>query len=356
MNHIEHMYSGQESGETRRSFLRKASLLGIGGLAGTIGGQATASTRKAGKKFKPIKFGIIADLHLGLAPDAGERLDAFLKKVRDEKPDFIISLGDFIHDLHAPEYQECARRFKNVACPAYHVLGNHEHDSNTKKEAADFLKMPAPYYSCDVGEYHCVVLDGNYIYSDNQFTGYEKGDYFNFGDKTGYINDEQCEWLMADLKATPLPTFLFSHQSLLHDNGIPNKAYIKRILEQENERAGFNKVLACFNGHMHQDFYGCINNIHYFSINSASYFWHNEKIPGRYPDLHAELCESCLDSMAIYKDPLFCFVEVSASGHLSLNGMMSEWIAAIPEAIVSDSVRYGREMLPYIADRRVVLK
>jgi predicted phosphodiesterase len=276
--------------ETRRSFLCKTGLLGIAGIAGT-GCKTLDSKISSSRKFEAVKFGIIADIHFDLMHmigDADRRLDAFLQKVETEKPDFIISLGDFVQKIQLPESKSFAKRFKSVDCPALHVLGNHDVDFATKKEACAFMEMPASYYSCDVGGYHCVMLDGNYFYSDNRFVGYEKGNYSRYGD---YIDDEQCEWLISDLKATNLPVFIFSHQSLLHDEwGIPNKAYIQRLLEQENERVGFRKVPACFNGHHHQDFYRIINGIQYFSINSASYFWHDKKMPGRYPP---ELQEKC---------------------------------------------------------------
>ncbi|MDR1225266.1 MAG: metallophosphoesterase [Tannerella sp.] len=338
--------------ETRRSFLCKTGLLGMAGIAGT-GCKLPDSRISASRKFEVLKFGLIADIHFGLVYDADRRLDAFLQKVEIEKPDFVISLGDFVHNSRLPESKNFAGRFKSAACPAFHVLGNHDVDSATKKEACAFMEMSAPYYSCDAGGYHCVMLDGNYFYSDNRFGSYEKGNHSQYGD---YINDEQCEWLVADLKATNLPVFIFSHQSLLHDEwGIPNKAYVQRLLEQENERAGFNKVLACFNGHHHQDFYRNINGIHYFSINSVSYFWHDRKMPGRYP---AELQEKYkwMDNMAIYKDPLFCFVTIKPSGSLQLKGTESEWIAAVPDEIASKSVRFGREMTPSILDREVILR
>jgi UDP-2,3-diacylglucosamine pyrophosphatase LpxH len=340
--------------ETRRSFLCKTALLGMAGMAGMAGTGCKLSDSKisVSRAFEAVKFGMIADIHFDLTPDADRRLDAFLQKVETEKPDFVVSLGDFVHNSRLPEGKNFAGRFKSVACPAFHVLGNHDVDFVTKKEACAFMEMPAPYYSCDAGGYHCVMLDGNYFYFDNRFVGYEKGNHSQYGD---YISDEQCEWLAADLKATSLPVFIFSHQSLLHDRGgILNKAYIQRLLEQENERAGFNKVRACFNGHHHRDFYRNMNGIHYFSINSVSYLWHDKKMPGRYsPELQEKY--SLLDNMALYRDPLFCFVTVKPSGSLQLKGTPSEWIAVVPEGVASESVRFGREMIPCILDREIRL-
>ena len=276
-----------------------------------------------------------------------------MKRVDEENPDFLISLGDFAHAR--PANERFAARFASSKSPACHVLGNHEMDRVDKKDAVAFLRMPSPSYSFDIGGYHCVVLDPNYIYDDGKFIDYEKGNYFKFGGRVSYLNDDQCDWLEDDLRKTNLPVFLFSHQSLLHDSaGIPNRAYVQRILESENERCGYQKVLGCFNGHHHMDFYRAMSGIHYFSINSVSYQWHDEKIPGRYPE---ELLKKyhALDNMAMYKDPLFCFVSIDQSGRLTLRGVKSEWSVVPPDNQASKSVRYGNELSPVISDHEIVL-
>lgn len=338
---------------TRRDFLRS---VGLGGAAGLLGATAltTSAVSANTTAFKPIKFGIIADIHRDLTYDVDARLEAFMKQVDVEQPDFIISLGDFAHAI--PANEPFRDRFASSKVPSYHVLGNHEMDRVSKNEAADFLKMPAPFYSFDIQGYHCVVMDPNFIYSGGKFLDYEKANYFKFGGKVSYMSDEHCDWLEADLKKTSLPTFLFSHQSLLHDNGgIPNRAYVQRILEKENERSGFQKILACFNGHHHQDYYRCMSDIHYFSLNSVSYYWHGQKIPDRYPE---ELTKKIkhLDNIAMYDDPLFSFVTIDPNGGLSLKGRMSKWSVTPAPNEPAKSVRYGREMTPHITDRNVVLK
>jgi 3',5'-cyclic AMP phosphodiesterase CpdA len=344
----------------RRYFLRAASLTGTAGLLGsTTCTQTKESSKGNAPVFKPIKFGIIADIHRDLTPGVDERLEAFMKKVETEKPDFIMSLGDFAHAI--PENESFAKRFTGTNVPAYHVLGNHEMDKVSKDEAAAFLGMPAPFYSFDIGGYHCVVMDPNFIHDEGKFIDYEKANYFQFGNRVSYVSDEHCDWLEADLKKTHLPTILFSHQSLLHDDigisgvgGIPNRAYVQRILEKENERSGFTKIVAAFNGHHHLDHYRRINNIHYFSINSASYLWHNQAVSGRYPEELSAKYEY-LDNMAIYKDSLFCFVTIDAAGKLLLRGVRSDWLVPPAPNSPSQSIRYGNEATPFISDRNVEL-
>ena len=339
---------------TRRKFLRTVGAVGTAGIMTGLSAEPFKAVEHSELRvFKPVKFGIIADIHRDLTPDADARMESFLKKVDDEKPDFLISLGDFAHALPGNEW--FVKRFASSKSPAYHVLGNHEMDRVDKKDATAFLGMASPYYSFDTGGYHCIVLDANYIYHDGRFIDYEKGNYFQFGGRVSYMSDDHCDWLEDDLRKTNLPVFLFSHQSMLHDSGgIPNRAYVQRILERENERCGYRKVLGCFNGHHHLDFYRAMSGIHYFSVNSVSYLWHDEKKPGRYPE-ELSVKYPLLDNMAMYKDPLFCFVSIDASGKLSLRGVRSEWAVAPPASPASKSVGFGNKLLPVVSDHDIIL-
>ena len=327
--------------QTRREFLHTVGALGTAGFLSSLSFEAFGVTPKT--DFKPLKIGMIADIHRDLTPDADGRLETFMKKVEEEKPDFLISLGDFAHAI--PDNEAFVRRFASSVSPVYHVLGNHEMDRVDKQTAVAFLGMPSAYYSFDFGGYHCVVLDPNHIYDDGKYMDYEKGNYFRFGEKVSYMDDEQCDWLKDDLRKTNLPTFLFSHQGL--DGSIPNREMVRMILEHENERCGFRKILGCFNGHYHLDYHRAKNDIHFFGINSVSYYWHNEKVPGRYAeDLKKKYPN--LDNMAMYKDPLFCFVTIDSSGKLSLRGVKSEWVDVPPASA-------GTDVSPVISDYHISL-
>ena len=49
--------------------------------------------------------------------------------------------------------------------------------------------------------------------------------------------------------------------------GVKNRLRIQQLFEQENEKAGFQKVIACFNGHNHIDYYRRVNGIYYIDMN-----------------------------------------------------------------------------------------
>ncbi len=335
----------------RRNFLKQLTILGGTGLSlPLVAGNITDLSLEKKKAGKSVKFGIISDIHRDLIPDADSRLNIFMKKVEIEKPDFIISLGDFCFGI--PENQSFIKQFASAVCPAYHVLGNHDMDRNTKDEMIDFFKIPSRYYSFDSNGYHFVVLDANNLYKDGKYIDYAKANYFVDGSFREYIDDTQIEWFRNDIASTTFPVMVFSHQSLYHYSlGVKNRLELQLIMEEENRKSGYNKVIACFNGHNHLDFYRKINGIHYFDINSASYYWFEPASPGRYPDKLLYKKYPHLDNIALYKDPLYAFVNIDTKGNFSVKGVQSEWVAPIPE--FPDRV-LGRRCSPCVSSRKIL--
>ncbi len=339
---------------TRRNFLKQMAVAsGVGLSLPLIAENSIENTLLKGKVkgSKPLKFGIIADVHRDLTPDADIRLDSFMKKVEIENPDFILSLGDFC--FGKPENQVFLDRFASATCPAYHVLGNHDMDYNTKDEMIDFFNIPSRYYSFDKNGYHFVILDANNLYKDGQYIDYSKANYFVNNSFREYIDDEQIEWFRNDIASTALPVMVFSHQSLYHYSlGVKNRLELQLIMEDENKKSGYKKVIACFNGHNHLDFYREINGIHYLDVNSASYLWFEPASPGRYTDKSLYKKYPHLDNIALYQDPLYAFVSVDMKGNLSIKGVQSEWVSPVPE--FPEKV-LGRRPSPSISDRKFLI-
>jgi calcineurin-like phosphoesterase family protein len=278
-----------------------------------------------------VRFGICTDVHKDIMHDADERLSAFIEKAKVSDVDFIIQLGDFCRPY---EYNKGFLGIWNsFPGDKYHVLGNHETDGGfTREQSIDFLGSRAKYYSFDKNNFHFIVLDGNDVNpSPDKVPGYPR-----------YIGKEQEEWLVNDLKSTKKQTIIFSHQSLEGD-GIENRAEIRKILEDENNSAGFKKVIACFSGHHHTDYAGQINEIFYIQINSMSYSWVGEKfMKVRYSD-EIDKEYPWIKYTIPYKDPLFAIVEIS-KGTISIDGVKSEFVGpgpeelGIPERPVNDKI------------------
>jgi 3',5'-cyclic AMP phosphodiesterase CpdA len=272
-----------------------------------------------------LNFGIVADVHKDLTPDANARLEKFISEANHRKVDFIIQLGDFCMAIvKNKDFMDIWRTYKG---PKYHVLGNHDMDRNSKPEMLDFWGMPKTYYSYDVEGYHFIVLDANFLYEDGKFIDYKKSNFYVDSSLRTFINDEQIEWFKADLKATDLPTLIFSHQSLWHYQwGVKNRLTLQKIMEANKE-----KVICCMNGHNHIDYHHHQNGIDYIEINSMSYQWMDDKYKNttRYPkEMYANY--KWLANMATYKDPLYAFATLDPKGNMILEGVKSEWVSPSP--------------------------
>ncbi|QJE94956.1 metallophosphoesterase family protein [Luteolibacter luteus] len=268
---------------------------------------------------KKLRIGLIADIHKDLVPDADERLKAFIDAMNLEKVDAVIQLGDFCQPK--PKNQGFLEIFHGFPGPKYHVLGNHDMDGGFKREeTVAYYGMENRYYSFDMGGCHFVVLDAN-----DKPEGWKSG-YPHF------IAKDQVDWLAADLAATKLNTFIFSHQSLERPACIDNQEDVRRVIEEARTPDGKAKVAGCFNGHWHIDHCRRINGIPYVHINSASYFWMGGQY--RHDRLDPELAKQfpALASSGPYVKPLFTVLEIDpAQGSFTIRAMKSEWQKPSPQ-------------------------
>ena len=278
-----------------------------------------------------VCFGVIADLHHGLAPTALERLDTFMGSVKARKPDAILQLGDF--NFGTTESEECLELWRTFDGPRYHVLGNHDMDFVSKDTIVQKWNMPGRYYSFDIGSYHVVVLDRNNLRTGEGFTPYSEANFYVDASRRGYADTAQLEWLRADLAASTLPTVVFAHQGLGRPTSMPEAARaIEVVLEEHNRSEIGGKVVACFCGHHHIDRYSRKNGIQYVWINSASYYW-----------VGAEY-----GSMAPYTRALFTFLTFHSNGVIEIEASQTDWEAPSP---VERNYPGASELTPYIQAR-----
>lgn len=262
---------------TRREFVIAASsLLGAANLSG--------KTLRKGA-FKPIRFGMITDIHYADAPDSvsmnrfysqsltkvGECVDLMNK----EKVDFLIELGDLKDQGNPPDENvtlnylaKIENELKRFKGPLYHVLGNHDHDSISKKQFLSAISNTgfsnaSNYYSFNRNSFHFVVLDSNYRIDG---VGYDHG---NFDWTNVHLPQEQLDWLVKDLNINKLPTIVFIHHQL--DSPLvtdkrhcpDNSDDARKILEQSGQ------VLAVFQGHYHKGGFNQINSIFYYTLKAV---------------------------------------------------------------------------------------
>lgn len=291
-----------------------------------------------------IKFAVISDIHHDIMHDGPKRLNSFLEDAAKNEVDFIIDLGDFC------QVKESNRHIVNLwnSFPGekYHVLGNHDMDNCDKDKYQMFVGIKNRYYSFDKGSFRFIVLDANNLYSDGKYIPYAFGNFYVDMSKREFIDPEQIEWLKKEIRHTDKKCIIFSHQCL--ENTVGNREEIRRILEEENRKAGGKKVVAAFSGHDHTNYEKIINGIAYIQINSASNQWVGDayKCEERFSKEINEKNPS-LKFVVPYKDCLYAIVSLDDEG-LVLKGVESEFIAPTPEDLKIPKDLYPVPLVPYI--------
>lgn len=250
-----------------------------------IGGFPLSRLAMANRPFKPVRFGIVTDMHYADRPSQGNRYyRQSLSKtaecvalMNEQKVDFLIEVGDLkdqgVHPGETETLQfldtieQELRRFEG---PLYHVLGNHDADSISKDQFLEHISnhgfsKARSYYSFDRGSLHFVVLDADYT---SKGIPYDHG---NFDWKDAYIPEDQLRWLKKDLRRHRRPTIVFVHQQLDSSafpqrhriNCVSNADAVREILDESG------RVLIVFQGHYHPGSFNKINDIYYYTLKAV---------------------------------------------------------------------------------------
>ena len=291
-----------------------------------------------------LTFGVIADLHQDIMHDGENRLSVFISEAKVRNPDFIIQMGDFC--IPRSQNRPLMDLWNSYQGSKYHVIGNHDMDLGySRDQTREFWKMDSRYYSFDKNGIHFVVLDGNDP-NPEPWTGYNR-----------FIDKEQQAWLKEDLMRTKNPVIVFSHQSLENqDGGIDNLLEVREILENTMFSKNKPKVLACFSGHHHTDYFTRIKGIYYIQLNSASYHWvggdysrirYGTEIDEKYPNIKKTIP---------YKDPLFTFITVNPSGSIEIEEKITEFVGPGPTEIGMPEQPKNCPIVPRISGNELNLK
>ena len=318
----------------RRDFFRSASVMATTIL---LPRQVLALVMKI---KKPIKLGMIADLHQDVMHDGPARLKAFLDAMKKEKPDALLQLGDFAYP--AKKNEVVTKAFAKAHPKALHVLGNHEIDGgHSFDQVAKLWGMKGRYYTEKVNGLDLIVLDCNEK-PKNHKGGYPK-----------YVGREQLEWLEKQLKNLKGPIFVISHQPLAGPGSIDNAREVQALLN-----AAEDKVLLAVNGHTHIDHVARVGKLSYLHVNSASYKWvggshRNRSYP---PEVHSKF--RWIEYTCPYQDSLFATLTIDpAKGRIELKGRESQWVGKSPSQLeipTKHGLTNGKEICPMIRNRRIL--
>jgi Icc protein len=246
----------------RRSFLATAGF--------AMGAAVMPSTLLAAPATAPQEFTFIffTDTHTEPELDATKGTAMALRKARTLKADFAIQGGDMVFDAAAVPKERSVKLFdlyhqteQELGMKVYHTIGNHDvlgmgTDAVSQTEPMYGKKMfedryGKTYYSFDHKGYHFVVLDSIEYHPDHLFIG--------------HINQEQVDWLAADLKSVPpgTPTIVISHIPLVTGalayfgqdmtTAVPNYASLLTVQNAHDVLATFegHNIIGAFQGHTH---------------------------------------------------------------------------------------------------------
>lgn len=246
----------------RRAFLKNGTLL----LAAAT---TTPAALFAEDPAVRLRIGLVTDLHYADKPAAGTRhyrdttdkLAEAAAQFQKDKVDLVVELGDFIDaadsvDVEKRYLSAINREFSKIARDRHYVLGNHCVDTLTKPEFLDAVEQEKSYYSFDRAGYHFVVLDACFR-GDGQPYGRKNSQWTDAN-----IEQQELDWLQADLKQAIGDVIVFVHQRLdvSNNHGVRNGAEVRKLLETSG------KVRAVFQGHSHQNDLKEIAGIHYCTL------------------------------------------------------------------------------------------
>jgi predicted MPP superfamily phosphohydrolase len=224
-----------------------------------------------------LRFGIVTDAHYADTETRGGRayrdglklMRECVATMNQEKVDFLVELGDFKDQDNPPVEAKTLTYLKTIESefvkftgPRYHVLGNHDMDSLSKKaflECVENTGMPKEksYYAFVHNGVQFIVLDANF---KRDGTPYDKG---NFDWKDANIPKEEMEWLKKTLSEHTGKAIVFIHQRLDNDGAaicVRNAAEVRKLLAESK------KVVAVFSGHDHPGAKTVMEGIPYYTL------------------------------------------------------------------------------------------
>ena len=280
---------------------------------------ATASQPVVGEERGKVRLrmGVNADPHLLGRRSPGNEANflVFVEEMKRWKPDFAIDLGDFgcqvaegvttqeMHDKQLEGLKHHVSVFRQLTCPRYHVIGNHDvgwlkggdetitpadligtthaGEDITKQEFLEATGTSHRYYSFDAGGIHVIVLDANNGPDENTAGRGRDGVVGGY-----FIDSGQKRWLKDNLaEHRELPKLVFCHEELHHtpvagssdggDAPFPpvgkQTSYVDNGWQLRDMFAADGKVLACFFGHKHRSRWTMYSGTHYITMAATHY-------------------------------------------------------------------------------------
>ena len=315
----------------RRDFFKGMTIVaataGVPSLA-----RAGAATTHAGGS---VRFCAFADLHYypGVLPNSENLsfLDGVLARAKAEKAEFIIDLGDFVHRTDRPEELAAIKRYRTCGLPNYHVLGNHDGEYTSVKEAMELFGMKKNYYFFDCKGWRFIVGDDNHFKTkDGKFVHYERWNFDKYVKANNLewfdcIPPEQVKWLRQTIDASPYPCVFFSHGSVERGWSVRNNEEIRAVFNEANRKSP-GKVRLVINGHHHTDHVCVLDDIVYLELNSANYYYFGKQHDAYPPEMRKK-AEDIRNTIA-WREPLSAVISLDEE-NIRIDGSHSTYLLDI---------------------------
>ncbi len=281
-------------GWDRRGFIQTVGLTGLTLAVAPLASMLLPSPSLAGSLVQDFTFAILADSHtMGLKNSPMKvRLEAAIRQINamDPAPDFVMYLGDAIHDGTREEF----RYFEEIIAglkPAIHYLAG-EHDWYL--DMGDYymqhmIKRANPYYSFSHKGAHVMALHGcnlSDFWTQRRLSPEERmkvaGDITDASQGPFTLGRAQLDWMQNDLANVPkdAPILIFSHAPLYHYHEPWN--FWTQDADQAHAILRPFRNVQVFHAHVHQLVEHQIANMKFTGILSTSW-------PHPYPERYHTL-------------------------------------------------------------------
>lgn len=286
-------------------------------------------------------------------PDREQRWAKIVARSVEEKAEFIVGLGDYVHE---PAVNGAfAARMMAAPVDLYCCLGNHDTEHSPLEEVLLLYAMPHNYYFVDRGGYRFVFLDANYTVNDGAYVHYNPG--VENRTKRGVLPPDQLAWLEQTIAESPTPCILLSHHSIERPDGILNKDAVWDVITHANQKRP-HAVMLYVNGHHHRDYCTIVHGVCCLELNSAAYQWVNPPFGG-YP---AEVLAygRAMAYTLNFSEPLSALITLEGETRITIRGVTGEFIFGLTDADVESvdaqhRLSYARRSVPFIRDYAVDL-
>ena len=180
----------------------------------------------------------------------------------------VVDLGDRISNTDLgndrKHLAEVACAFKSLTKECHHLIGNHDVVHLSVEEQENILGKSLQHHSFDRHGWHLAFWNTSCVLHEGE--GFR-------------LDQDDLDWLAADLAATDLPIVVFSHMPVDTGSMVGNYYFERRYAHGEQHRnaslardliENSEKVIAVVSGHVHWNQLHFMDGIPHFSLQSLS--------------------------------------------------------------------------------------